>query len=175
MHIGEDPAHELALSAAGYLPVSARRLAQKVLLILLSGRMWVRDDDGLRRGLTGPTWVTWYPGEAIQYGALEDTVHWVIASPIGPVPPGSPRPGSLVRLRDVRGDGRSSDVALLVHYLDDSPDRTGPMSAVLDVPGGGIGIHALTDVLEVVEQSDEDLHDWSFGPGLDRPVRLSGT
>ena len=172
MHLEEDLARELALSSSGYLPVSARRLAQKVLLILLSGRMWVRDADGDRQDITGPTWVVWYPGESIEYGEVGTTVHWLFASPVGPVPPGSPRPGSLVRLRN---DGRSSDVALLVHYLDDSPDRTGPMSAVLDVPGSGIGIYALTDVLEVVDEADEDLHHWSFHPGLDHPVRLSDT
>ena len=128
MHLEQDPAREFALSSAGDLPVSARRLAQKVLLVLLSGRMWVRADDGSRRDITGPTWVTWYPGEAIEYGALGDTVHWVFVAQIGPVPPGSPRPGSLVRVRDVREDRRSSDVALLVHYRDESPDRTGPLS-----------------------------------------------
>ena len=80
---------------------------------------------------------------------------------------------SLVRLR---GDGRSGVVdALLVHYLDDSPDGSGPLSAVAEVPGEGHGIYALTDVLEVVEESDEDLHHWRFHPDLDRPVRLSDT
>ena len=56
MHL-EENAHDLALSSAGYLPVSARRSAQKVLLILLSGRMWVRDAGGDRQDITGPTWV----------------------------------------------------------------------------------------------------------------------
>lgn len=173
MHLEEDPAHEVALSSAGYLPVSARRLAQKVLLILQSGRMWVRDVDGRRRDVTGPTWVVWYPGEAIRYGAYGTTVHWVLASPIGPVPPGSPRPGSLIRLRGDRGRGVVD--ALLVHYLDDSPDGSGPLSAVAEVPGEGHGIYVLTDVVEVVEESDEDLHLWDFHPGSDRPVRRSDT
>jgi hypothetical protein len=164
---------ELALSSSGRLPVTARRLSQEVLLVLLSGRMWVRAPDGSRRDLTGPTWVTWYPGEAIEYGALGDTVHWVFAAPVQSTPPGSPRPGSLVRLRDVGDDGRTSDVALLAGYLDDSPDRTGPLSVFADVPGGGVGVYALTDVLEVVEASDEDVRTRDHGPGLDRPVRIA--
>jgi hypothetical protein len=173
VHLHQDTAHELALSSAGYLPVAAHRLSQKVLLILLSGRMWVRVAGGRRRDISGPTWVVWYPGEAVEYGARGTTVHWVLASPVGPVPPGSPRPGSLVRLR---GDERRGVVdALLVHYLDDSPDGSGRWSAVAEVPGEGHGIHALTDVLEVVEESDEDLHHWSFHPGTDRPVRRTDT
>lgn len=162
---------DLSLSSPTRLPVTARRLSQKVLLILLSGRMWVRDADGRRREIAGPTWVVWYPGEAIEYGADGATVHWVLAAPTGAVPPGSARPGSLVRLRDDRDDGRSSDDALLVHYLDDSPDRSGPLSVVADVPGSGIGVYPLTDVLDVLEEADEDLNLWSYGPGLDRPVR----
>jgi hypothetical protein len=172
MHLRGDTAHELALSSAGYLPVAARRLSQKVLLVLLSGRMWVQDVDGRRRDITGPIWVVWYPGEAIEYGAHGTTVHWVLAAPVGPVPSGSPRPGSLVRLRG-GDDGGVVDGVLLVHYLDDSPDRAGPLSAVLDVPGEGIGIYALTDVLDVSDEADEDLHHWSFGPDLGHPVRLS--
>ena len=78
-----------------------------------------------------------------------------------------------MRLRDTGDDERSSDVALLAGYLDDSPDRRGPESVFADVPGGGVGIYALTDVLGVVEDPDEDLHHWSFGPGLDRPVRIA--
>ncbi|SDF38246.1 hypothetical protein SAMN05660662_1957 [Blastococcus aurantiacus] len=172
MHLAEDPAHELALSSAGYLPVTARRLAQKVLLVLLSGRMWVGDVDGSRRDITGPTWVTWYPGEAMKYGAHGTTVHWVVASPVGPVPPGLPRPGSLVRLRG--NEGRGVVDALLVLYLDESTDGSGLWSAVVEVPGEGHGHYALGDVLEVVEESDEDLHLWSFRPDLGNPVRLSG-
>ncbi|MGY2064999.1 hypothetical protein [Blastococcus sp. SYSU DS0619] len=170
MHLEEDSAHELALSSAGYLPVSARRLAQKVLLVLLSGRMWVREADGGRRDVTGPTWVVWYPGEAIEYGAVGTTVHWVLAAPLGPVPPGSPRPGSLVRMRD----GSGTAEARLVHYLDDSPDRSGPLSVVADVVGSGIGVHPLAELVDVVEEADEDLHHWDFGPGLDRPWRRTG-
>ncbi|RBY77410.1 hypothetical protein DQ239_11025 [Blastococcus sp. TF02-09] len=172
MHLRQNTGHDLALSSHGYLPVSARRLAQKVLLILLSGRMWVRDDDGRRHDITGPTWVVWYPGEAVEYGASGTTVHWLFASPVGPVPPGSPRPGSLVRLR--ADERRGAVDALLVHYLDDSPDSSGRWSAVALVPDEGHGIYALTDV-EVVEESDEDLHLWSFRPDLGRPVRLSDT
>jgi hypothetical protein len=136
--------------------------------------MWVRADDGERRDVAGPTWVVWYPGETVEYGAPGTTVHWVFASPVGPVPPGSPRPGSLVRLRGGDGGGVVDD-ALLVHYLDDSPDGTGPLSAVLRVPGSGIEIRALTDVLDLLDESDEDLRHWSFHPGSDRPVRLSDT
>ncbi|MDP5183226.1 hypothetical protein QOZ88_11305 [Blastococcus sp. BMG 814] len=168
MHIGE-PADDLALSSPTRLPVIARRVSQKVLLILLSGRMWVRDVDGQRREIAGPTWVVWYPGEALEYGTHGPTVHWVFAAPTGPVPSGSPRPGSSVRLA---GDGGEVEEARLVHYLDDSPDRAGPLSVVADVAGSGIGIYALTDVVEVVEESDEDLHGWSYGPGLDHPLRL---
>lgn len=171
MHLEEDVAHELALSSAGYLPVTARRLSQKVLLVLLSGRMWVRDADGRRRNITGPTWVVWYPGEAIEYGEHGTTVHWVLASPVGPVPPGLPRPGSLVRLRDHRGRGAVD--ALLVVYLDETADGSGPMSAVVEVPGEGHGHHPLADVLDVVDESDEDLHHWSFYAHSDRPVRLT--
>lgn len=174
MHLELDTAHELALSADGYVPVSARRLAQKVLLVLVSGRMWVRDANGDRQDITGPTWVVWYPGEAIEYGALGTTVHWVLASPVGPIPPGLPRPGSLVRLRRA-GVGAALDEALLVHYLDESPDGSGPLSAVAEVPGQGHGIYPLSRVVEVVEESDEDLRLWLFGPGVDRPLRLSDT
>lgn len=169
MHIGE-PAHDFGLSSQTRLPAAARRLSQKVLLVLLTGRMWVADGDR-RRDITGPTWVVWYPGEPLEYGADGPTVHWLIADPTGPVPSGSPRPGSRVRLRDVGDDGRTSDEALLVHYLDDSPDGSGPLSVVADVPGGGIGIYALTDVLDVVDEADEDLNGWDFGPGADHPVR----
>jgi hypothetical protein len=49
VHQEEDTAHDFALSAPGHLPVTARRLSQKVLLILLRGDMWVRDPDGGRR------------------------------------------------------------------------------------------------------------------------------
>lgn len=162
---------DLALSSPTRLPVSARRLSQKVLLVLLSGRMWVRDDAGRQRDITGPTWVVWYPGEALEYGSRGVTVHWVFAAPTGPAPVGSPRPGSLVRLRDARGDDAVED-ALLVHYLDDSPDGSGPLSVVADGVGSGIGVHARTDLVEVVDEADEDLRGWSYGPGLDQPVRL---
>ncbi|TYP85936.1 hypothetical protein BD833_11177 [Blastococcus xanthinilyticus] len=167
-----DTAHELALSSAGHLPVTARRLSQKVLLILLSGRMWVRDADGRCRDVAGPTWVVWYPGEAIEYGAHGATVHWVLAAPVGPVPPGSPRPGSLVRMRGDDAAGTAGGEALLVHYLDDSPDGSGPLSVVVDVAGSGIGIHPLGDVVGVLDEADEDLNLWSYGPGLDHPVRI---
>ncbi|MCF6743876.1 hypothetical protein E9529_06225 [Blastococcus sp. KM273128] len=167
MHL--DSAHELALSSPTRLPATARRLSQTVLLVLLSGRMWVRDTRGRRRDITGPTWVVWYPGETLEYGAHGATVHWLFAAPTGPVPPGSPRPGSSVRLA---GDGGEVEDARLIHYLDDSPDGSGPLSLVADAAGSGIGINALTDVVEVVEESDEDLYPWDFGPGLDHPVRL---
>ncbi|SEL77661.1 hypothetical protein SAMN04515665_11932 [Blastococcus sp. DSM 46786] len=170
MHI-EAFADDLALSSPTRLPVTARRSSQKVLLVLLSGRMWVRDADGRRREITGPTWVVWYPGETLEYGAHGATVHWVFAAPTGPVPTGSPRPGSLVRLRDVRDDDGVED-ALLVDYLDDSPDGSGPLSVVADGAGSGIGVNALTDVLQVVDEADEDLRGWSYGPGHDHPLRL---
>lgn len=174
MHI-EEFAHDVGLSSATRLPAAARRLSQKALLVLLSGRMWVRDADGRHLDIAGPTWVVWYPGETLEYGAHGDTVHWLITVPTGSVPDGSPRPGSLVRLRDVGDDGRTSDVALLVQYLDDSPDGSGPLSVVADVPGGGIGVYPLTDVLDVVDEADEDLAHWSFGPGHDRPLRIPGS
>ncbi|NEK86382.1 hypothetical protein GCU60_11520 [Blastococcus saxobsidens] len=170
MHLEGDLAHELALSSPNHLPVTARRRAQKVLLVLLSGRMWVHEADGGRRDITGPTWVVWYPGEAIEYGAVGATVHWVLAAPVGVVPPGFPRPGSRVRMRD----GSGTAEALVMHYLDDSPDGTGPLSVVADVAVSGIGIHSLAELVDVVEEADEDLHDWDFGPGLERPWRRAG-
>ncbi|UOY02950.1 hypothetical protein [Blastococcus sp. PRF04-17] len=170
MHI-EEFGDDVSLSAATRLPVTARRLSQKVLLILLSGRMWVRDLDGGRRDITGPTWVVWYPGERLEYGVHGDTVHWVFADRMGTPPPGLPRPGSLVRLADPAGEG-SGGLATLVHYLDDSPDSTGTTSLVADAVGSGIGIYGLTEILEVVEQAEEDLHEWDFGPGVEGwPVR----
>jgi hypothetical protein len=165
VHI-EEPVNDVSLSDATRFPVSARRLSQKVLLVLLRGRMWVRDGEGRRRDLTGPTWVVWYPGESIEYGADGDTVHWLFAQPTGGVPDGAPRPGSLVRLGT-----EPVGPALLVQYLDDTPDRSGPVSVVADVPGSGIGIYALDDPVEVVEEADEDLNLWDFGPGIERPAR----
>jgi hypothetical protein len=172
MHL-EEPAHDFALSSAGYLPVTARRLSQKVLLVLLRGDMWVRETGGRRREITGPTWVVWYPGEAIEYGALGETVHWLIAAPTGPVPPGMPPPGSLVRLSGDRGAGSTEDEALLIHYLDDSPDQTGITSAVARGAGGegGVGIHPLTAIVGVLEEADEDRREFFYGPGLDEPLR----
>ncbi|MCO7218223.1 hypothetical protein [Klenkia sp. PcliD-1-E] len=95
---------DIGLSSATRPPVSARRLSQKVMLVLLSGRMWVRDGDGARRGITGPTWVVWYVGEALEYGTDGDTVHWVVGQRTGRPPAGLPRPGSLVRVVDSGGD-----------------------------------------------------------------------
>jgi len=171
MHI-EEFADDIALSSATRLPVSARRLSQKVLLILLSGRMWVRDLEGARRDLTGPTWVVWYPGEEIEYGVHGETVHWVFAQPTGTPPAGFPRPGSLVRLPDANGPGLPDELGTLVHYLDDSPEQTGTTSLVADVVGTGIGIYGLSELVEVVAEADEDLHGWDFAPaGGDAPVR----
>jgi hypothetical protein len=171
MHI-EEFGEDVGLSSPTRLPVSARRLSQKVLLVLLSGRMWVRDLDGHRRDVTGPTWVVWYPGERIEYGVHGETVHWVFAQPTGTPPAGFPRPGSLVRLSAATGSETSDELATLIHYLDDSPDSTGTTSLVADAVSSGIGIYALSELLEVVEEADEDLNEWDFGPGgLDRPVR----
>ena len=171
MHI-EDPGGDFALSSPDWLPVRARRLSQKVLLILLSGRMWVRDLDGHRRDITGPTWVVWYPGENIQYGVHGETVHWVFAEPTGTAPAGLPRPGSLVRLADATGPGDCRRGRDLVNDSDDSPEQTGTTSLIADVVGSGIGIYGLTGLVEVVEEADEDLHLVDFGPGgQDRPVR----
>jgi hypothetical protein len=162
----EEFANDVGLSSATRFPAAARRLSQKVLLVLLSGRMWVREQDGRRRDLTGPTWVVWYPGEALEYGADGDTVHWVFASPTGGVPAGGPRPGSLVRL-----GSEPERPALLVHYIDESPDQNGPVALVCEVPGSGIGIYPMTELVEVVDEADEDLNDWDFGLGIERPVR----
>jgi hypothetical protein len=171
VHI-EEFGEDVSLSSPTRLPVTARRLSQKVLLVLLSGRMWVRDLDGHRRDLTGPTWVVWYPGETIEYGVRGDTVHWVFAQRTGSAPPGFPRPGSLVRLSAATGLGASGELATLIHYMDDSPDSTGTTSLVADVVGSGIGVYALSELVEVIEEADEDLHGWDFGPGgQDRPVR----
>jgi hypothetical protein len=171
MHI-EEFGEDVSLSSPTRLPVSARRLSQKVLLILLSGRMWVRDLDGRRRDLTGPTWVVWYPGETIEYGVQGETVHWVFAQPTGTPPAGLPRPGSLVRLANATGEGTPAEVGTLIHYLDDSPEQTGTTSLVANVAGSGIGIYGLPDLVEVLEEADEDLHGWDFMPGgQDRPVR----
>src|SRR4051812_10779578 len=171
MHI-EEFADDIALSSATRLPVSARRLSQKVLLILLSGRMWVRDLEGARRDLTGPTWVVWFPGETIEYGVHGETVHWVFAQPTGTAPEGLPRPGSLVRLADATAPGTLGELGTLVHYLDDSPEQTGTTSLVADVVGTGIGVYGLSELVQVVEEADEDLHGWEFAPaGGDQPVR----
>jgi hypothetical protein len=171
MHI-EEFGDDVALSAPTRLPVSARRLSQKVLLVLLSGRMWVRDLDGHRRNLTGPTWVVWYPGEAIEYGVHGQTVHWVFAQPTEVPPAGFPRPGSSVRLSASTEEGGSGQLGTLIHYLDDSPDRGGPLSLVADVAGSGIGVYGLSELIEVVEEADADLHAWDSGPGgQDRPAR----
>jgi hypothetical protein len=171
VHI-EEFADDVSLSSPTRLPVRARRLSQKVLLVLLAGRMWVRDLDGRRRDIAGPTWVVWYPGEAVEYGVHGETVHWVFADPTGTPPAGAPRPGSLVRLS---GPQSSDDLATLIHYMDDSPDGTGPPSVVADAVGSGMGVYALSDLVEVVEEADEDLHEWDFGPGgEDRPVRRRG-
>jgi hypothetical protein len=56
--------------------------------------------------------------------------------------------------------------------MDDSPDQSGTTSLVADIAGSGIGIYGLSDLVELVEEADEDLHEWDFGPGgEDRPVR----
>jgi len=171
VHI-EEFGEDVSLSSPTRLPVSARRLSQKVLLVLLSGRMWVRDLDGNRRDLTGPTWVVWYPGETIEYGVHGETVHWLFAQRTGTPPAGFPRPGSLVRLSAEPEQGLPSELATLIHYMDDSPDQSGTTSLVADVAGSGIGIYGLSDLVDVVEEADEDLHEWDFGPGgEDRPVR----
>jgi hypothetical protein len=175
MHI-EEFGEDVSLSSPTRLPVSARRLSQKVLLILLSGRMWVRDLDGHRRDLTGPTWVVWYPGETIEYGVHGETVHWVFAQRTGAPPAGFPRPGSLVRLSAAPAQGSTGTLATLIHYLDDSAEQTGTTSLIADAVGSGTGIYGLTELVEVVEEADEDLHDWDFGPGgQDRPVRRRAT
>jgi hypothetical protein len=171
MHI-EEFGEDVSLSSATRLPVRARRLSQKVLLILLSGRMWVRDLEGHRRELTGPTWVVWFPGESIEYGVRGETVHWVVAQPTGTPPAGLPRPGSMVRLVDATAPGTLGELGTLVHYLDDSPEQTGTTSLVVDVVGTGIGVYGLSELVEVVEEADEDLGGWDFAPaGGDQPVR----
>lgn len=146
---------DIGLSSPTRPPVSARRLSQKVMLVLLAGRVWVRDQEGNRRDVVGPTWVVWYPGESLEYGTDGDTEHWVVAQRTGTAPPGLPRPGSLVRVADGSG---GAVPALLVHYLDDTPDRSGTTSFVADVEGSGIGVHPLTGVVEVLEEADPDLH-----------------
>jgi hypothetical protein len=173
MHQEDDSAPELALSSPGYLPVTARRLSQKLLLILLSGDMWVSDLAGQRREITGPTWVVWYPGESIEYGEIGETVHWLFAAPTGPVPPGMPRPGSLVRLAGDLGAGVAADEALLLMYMDDTADQTGITSVAARGSGGegGVGIHPLTAVGDVLDEADEDRRAFSYGPGLDGPLR----
>jgi hypothetical protein len=173
VHQEEDAGPEFALSSPGHLPVTARRLSQKLLLVLLRGDMWVRDADGRRREISGPTWVVWYPGEAIEYGVLGETVHWLLAAPTGPVPPGMPRPGSLVRLAGDLGADLTEDEALLLLYLDDSADQTGITSLAARGAGGegGVGIHPLAAVVEVLDEADEDRRGFSYGPGLDEPLR----
>lgn len=156
MHIEVPVVPDIGLSSSTRPPVSARRLSQKVLLVLVSGRMWVRDVDGTRRDITGPTWVVWYPGEALEYGTDGDTVHWVVAQRTAGPPPGLPRPGSLVRVAHESG---GDEPAKLVEYLDDSPEQTGVTSVVVDAAGSGIGIYGLSDLLEVLEEADPDLHD----------------
>ena len=171
MHI-EEFGDDVALSAPTRLPVSARRLSQKVLLVLLSGRMWARDLEGHRRDLTGPTWVVWYPGETIEYGVHGKTVHWVFAQPTDSPPAGFPRPGSSVRLSASTEQDGFGRLGTLIHYMDDSPDGEGPMSLVADVVGSGIGVYGVSELVEVVEEADEDLHTWDFASGgEDRPVR----
>ena len=93
-------------------------------------------------------------------------MHWLFAAPTGGAPDGAPRPGSLVRLA-----AEPDRPALLVHYIDESPEGTGPVGLVVEVPGSGIGIHPLADLVEVLEEADEDLNLWDFGPGIERPVR----
>jgi hypothetical protein len=160
MHI-EEFGEDVSLSSSTRPPVSARRLSQKVLLVLLSGRMWVRDLEGHRRDLTGPTWVVWYPGERMEYGVHGETVHWVFAQRTGTPPAGLPRPGSLLRLSGEPGEGASIELATLIHYMDDSPDRSGTTSLVADGVDSGIGIYGLSEIVEVVEEADADLHDRS--------------
>ena len=127
---------------------------------------------GIDASSPGPTWVVWYPGEAIEYGANGETVHWVFAQPTGIPPAGFPRPGSLVRVSAAVGQGTPDELATLIHYMDDSPDQEGSMSLVADVVGSGIGVYGLSELVEVVEEADEDLHEWDFGPGgQDRPIR----
>ncbi len=170
MHI-EAFGDDVSLSSSTRLPVRSRRLSQKVLLILLSGRMRVRDRGGDRRDVTGPTWVVWYPGETIEYGVHGETVHWVFAQRAGTPPAELPRPGSLVRLPAAPGQGSSGELATLVHHLDDSPGQTGTTSFVADGVGSGTGVYVLSDV-QVVEEADDDLNEWTFDPGgLDYPVR----
>jgi hypothetical protein len=99
-------------------------------------------------------------------------VHWVFAQPTDIPPAGFPRPGSSVRLSASTEQDGSGQLGTLIHYMDDSPDREGAMSLVADVVGSGIGVYALSELVAVVEEADEDLHTWDFGPGgLDRPVR----
>jgi hypothetical protein len=144
-----------------------------VLLVLLSGRMWARDDDGRRHDLTGPTWVVWFPGERLEYGVLGDTVHWVFARRTAPVPAGWPRPGSLVRVRarDSAPAQPGGALGTFVHPIDESEEGTGPVDLVIDVIGGAHRIYALADVVEVVEEADGDLHDRDSWPGDARPER----
>ena len=58
-----------------------------------------------------------------------------------------------------------------MHYLDDSPDGTGPFSVLADVAVSGTGTYSLA---ELVEEADEDLRHWDLGPGPDRPWRRTG-
>ncbi len=170
MHV-EELANDFGLSSPDWVPVSTRRLSQKVLLVLLSGRMWVVDDEGRRHDLAGPTWVVWYPGERLAYGAVGETVHWIFAQPTGAAPTGSPRPGSMVRVRGVDASAAATELGTLVHYIDESPDGSGPLDPVVDAARSGIGIYTAGDVVEVVEDADEDLHAWDFRVHDGRPVR----
>jgi hypothetical protein len=119
----------------------------------------------------GLTCVAWYPGETIAYGAQGRTVHWVFAQKSGHFP--GRLPPSRLAGAAVRPGARSPRRARHAdQYLDDSPEQTGTTSLVADVPGSGIGIYGLPDLLEVVEEADEDLHGWDHGPGgEDHPVR----
>ena len=135
--------------------------------------MWVLDDDDQRQTLIGPTWVVWFPGERIEYGALGETVHWLVANRTGRLPGGAPRPGSRVRLQRGPEPGQPVDEALVIEYLDDSPDQAGPLAMVARADEYGVGVYDLGALVEVLDESDEDLHNWTWGPGVDSPMRLT--
>jgi hypothetical protein len=61
-----------------------------------------------------------------------------------------PPPGSFVRPRPGIEDEPGGQVGRVVHYLDDSPERTGPLSVVVDFEEAGIGIYGLDDV-EIID------------------------
>lgn len=162
-----------SLTSTTRLPASARRLSQKVLLVVMSGTVRVADADRAEH-IRGPAWVTWYPGDRLEYEPVGEAVYWLFAARVRVWPPGLPRPGSLISVRKPTMTGGFATgethvaAVLLVDYWE--VDNAGiPTGFVVSDPNSGIGHYQIDGLLSVLEHADRDLWDWDYGPGLDKP------